>query len=73
MRWPPWRKKAEREELAAARAARVAAQKRLDEARRELIAPLRQMREENHIAPMLDMLIQRRYRGGEGGESRERA
>jgi hypothetical protein len=69
MRFPRRRKKSAvpvPDSLREARAQREEAERRLESARREVIAPLHAMREENHIGPLIGALIQRRARGGNG-------
>lgn len=46
--------------LVAARAERELSEERLAEARREVIRPLHEMRQQNHVAEMLGSLIERR-------------
>jgi hypothetical protein len=58
----PWRKQ-ERPvpgALAEVREQRFAAEQRLAEARKDVIIPLRELREKNHVAEAITMLIQRR-------------
>lgn len=46
--------------LAEARGAREAAERRLKHAEEHVNRPLREMREQNHVGPLIDALIQRR-------------
>ena len=48
----------------AARAERVKSEERLAGARAEVIRPLHEMRQRNHVADMLQALIARRAEGG---------
>lgn len=51
-------------QVEAARAERIQAEHRLKVAQRELTVPFRQLRQENHIGPLLNELIQRKVRQG---------
>jgi transcriptional regulator NrdR family protein len=59
MQFKFWRKQV-REGVEKARAERRASEYRLEIAQREVIHPLREMREKNHVSDMLNALIQRR-------------
>jgi sulfur relay (sulfurtransferase) DsrC/TusE family protein len=48
--------------LEEARAARISAQERLAAAHAELIVPLRDLNQENHIQPLVNALIRKRVR-----------
>jgi hypothetical protein len=63
----PWRKRrddtgitTDQAGLERARAERALSEKRLETARRDVIRPLHEMRQKNHVAEMLDSLIERR-------------
>jgi sulfur relay (sulfurtransferase) DsrC/TusE family protein len=61
----PWHWRAEaRRNLAEAREQRETAERRLAEAHEHVILPLRELREKNHVAEAITMLIQR------GGQER---
>ena len=62
-RWRFGRKRVAANGLAQAREAREAAEQRLAHAEEHVIRPLRKMREENHIGPLISELIQRRAEG----------
>lgn len=50
----------------AARAERARSEERLEEARAGVIRPLHEMRQRNHVAEMLELLMQRRAERGRG-------
>ena len=66
MRLPGRKGKRNGNGVKAARAERAASEKRLAEARSQVIRPLHEMRQRNHVAEMLDTLIQRRAERGRG-------
>ena len=56
----PWHWRAEAgRDLAEARKQRETAERRLADAREHVILPLRELREKNHVAEAITMLIQR--------------
>lgn len=61
----PWHRqpRPEPRELAEARKKREEAEQKLDEARKHVIIPLRELRERNHVSEAITMLIQRRVQG----------
>jgi hypothetical protein len=65
LRW--WRRdqRPASDSLAEARRQRAQAELRLAEARQQVIIPLRELREKNHVSEAITMLIQRR--AGEQG------
>jgi hypothetical protein len=58
--WVPWRRKEVPRALAEVRRERASAERQLSEAQRDVIVPLRELRERNHVADAITSLIQRR-------------
>ena len=64
----PWRRKEVPSALAEARRQRAAAERKLSEERREVLVPLRELRERNHVSEAISMIIQRRAEQGSTGD-----
>lgn len=59
MKWRLGRKRVQRD-LEEARQGRIESERRLAEAEQDVIVPLRELRESNHIRPLLRTLIERK-------------